>query len=92
MATKLDCYPANHPVAIALVGIAYALRHGADLLCAMAEYAESVGVRAYSDEFDEAAELAGVPYCRALDLYVDRDTKRKADALHFSRAHLALAA
>lgn len=92
MATKLACYPANHPVAVALFGIAYALRHSADLLSALAEYAESVGVRAYSDEFDEAAELAGLQYCRALDLYVDRETKRKADALHFSCAHLAFAA
>ncbi|MGD3045313.1 hypothetical protein WMO33_08250 [Xanthomonas oryzae pv. oryzicola] len=47
------------------------------------------GVAVGSEEFDEAAKLAGQPYCRALDLYVDRETKRRADALGSGMAHLA---
>jgi hypothetical protein len=33
--------------------------------------------------------LAGQPHCRALDLYVDRESKRRADALGSGMAHLA---
>ncbi len=33
--------------------------------------------------------LAGQPYCRALDLYVDRESERRADALGLGMAHLA---
>lgn len=89
MTTKLPAYPARHPVAVALSGMALALRSGADLLDALVDRAASVGVAPYSDEFDEAARLAGMPYCRQLDLYVDRATKCKADALPFHLAHLA---
>lgn len=86
---KLPTYPADHPVAIALAGMAHAARLGCDLLDALAQQAERVGVRAYSDYFDDAARLAGLPYCRSLDLYVDRATKRRADALPIDKAHLA---
>jgi hypothetical protein len=89
MATKLPAYPARHPVAIALAGMARAARLGCDLLDALAYQAERAGVAPYSDDFDEAAALAGTPYCRALDLYVDRETKRRADFLGSERAHLA---
>ncbi|MDX1297206.1 MAG: hypothetical protein R3260_03050 [Pseudomonas sp.] len=91
MTTKLLAYPARHPVAIALSGMALALRTGANLLDTLADRASSVGVAPYSDDFDEAAALAGMPYCRALDLYVDKSTKRRADELGFERAHLAFA-
>ena len=87
--TKQPTYEARHPVAVALAGLAVALRSGCDLLDALAEQAASVGVKPYSDEFDEAAALAGVPYSRPLDLYVDRETKRRADALPYDRLHLA---
>ena len=30
-----------------------------------------------------------MPYSRPLDLYVDRETKRRADALPYDRLHLA---
>lgn len=90
MTTKLPIYPINHPVAIALAAICDTLSSGVQLLDTLAESARSVGVTPYSDDFDEAAALAGVPYCRALDLYVDRPTKRRADELGFTRAHLAL--
>ncbi|AVJ32384.1 hypothetical protein CLM74_06125 [Stenotrophomonas sp. MYb57] len=83
-------YAADHPVAIALTGVAVALRTGGDLLDALAEQAEAAGVRPYSDYFDDAARLAGIPYCRALDLYVDRETKHRADRLGYGQAHLAL--
>jgi hypothetical protein len=32
----------------------------------------------------------GLVYCRALDLYVDAQTKARAEALHFTEAHHAL--
>ena len=89
MATKLESYPEDHPFAIALCGIVRALRSEGTLIDVLADQAERVGVRFGSEAFDEAAEIAGQPYCRALDLYVDRDTKRRADSLHFSEAHLA---
>jgi len=88
MTTKLPIYPARHPVAVALTGIVLALRTGRDLLDTLADRASSVGVAPFSGDFDEAAALAGLPYCRALDLYVDRETKRRADELGFERAHL----
>ena len=89
--SKLPTYPAAHPVAIALAGMARAMRSGADLLDSLAHQAERAGVKFGSEPFDDAAELAGLPYCRPLDLYVDRQTKHKADALPFDRAHLAFA-
>lgn len=90
MEAKLGVYPADHPVAIALVSMARALRFREGLLDALESCARSVGVRFGSETFDEAAALAGLPYCRQLDLYVDRETKRRADALPFSEAHRAL--
>lgn len=87
---KLAHYSADHPVAIALSGLVGALCTGRDLLASLAERAEAAGVRPYSDYFDDAARLAGMPYCRALDLYVDRATKRRADRLGYHQAHLAL--
>lgn len=83
-------YSIDHPVAIALTGMVCALRTGRDLLASLAERAEAAGVRPYSDYFDDAARLAGMPYCRALDLYVDRATKRRAGRLGYHQAHLAL--
>lgn len=87
---KLAHYSIDHPVAIALSGMVGALRTGDDLLASLAERAEAAGVRPYSEYFDDAARLAGMPYCRALDLYVDRATKRRADRLGYGQAHLAL--
>jgi hypothetical protein len=34
----------------------------------------------------------GTVYCRVLDLYVDPQTKARAEALHFTQAHRALCA
>lgn len=76
---KQPIYGARHPVAVALGGLARALRSGADLLDALAEQAASVGVKPYSDEFDEAAALAGMPYSRAWDAYLDRGTWAEAE-------------
>jgi hypothetical protein len=59
--------------------MARALRSGADLLDSLAEQASSVGVKPFSDEFDEAAALAGMPYSRAWDAYLDRDTWAEAE-------------
>lgn len=90
MATKLLVYPAHHPVTLAIAGIVAALFAGGEIFQALAEEAARVDVAIGSEPFNEAAELAGVPYCRVLDLYVDRATKRRADGLHFTEAHLAL--
>ena len=81
---KQPIYGARHPVAVALGGLARALRSGADLLDALAEQAASVGVKPYSDEFDEAAALAGMPYSRAWDAYLDRDTWAEAERQPFA--------
>ena len=81
---KQPIYGARHPVAVALGGLARALRSGADLLDALAEQAGGVGVKPYSDEFDEAAALAGMPYSRAWDAYLDRDTWAEAERQPFA--------
>jgi hypothetical protein len=56
---------------------------------ALDEHARAAGVAAGSEPYDEAAELAGFPYCRALDLYVPRATRDRIARVHFSEAHLA---
>jgi len=89
MTHKQQVYELQHPVAIALVGIFRTIRTGTNLLDALVEQAALVGVPFGTAPFDEAAELVGLPYCRQLDLYVDRATKRRADALPFNLAHLA---
>lgn len=89
--TKLPAYPASHPVAIALAAIGHAITAGIGVVRALDEQARDAGVMPGSDAYDDAAELAGFPYCRALDLYVDRSTRDRANKLHFTEAHLALA-
>ena len=79
----------TNPAAIARAGQDRAERLGCGLLDALDACAKQAGVHPLSDEFDVAARLAGLPYCRALDLYVDVETKRRADELGFARAHLA---
>jgi hypothetical protein len=82
-----------HPLApaVALAAIHLSLRTGRDLFASLTEQARRLGVASDSEGFDDAAELIGVPYCRALDLYVDRSTRDRAEALHFTEAHMALA-
>lgn len=84
---KLDHYPPQHPVALALTGMARALRTGADLLEALAEQATRVGVAPFSPEFDEAAALAGMPYSRAWDAYLDRETWALAERQPLAHIH-----
>lgn len=55
--TKQPTYEARHPVAVALAGLAVALRTGADILDVLAEQARSVGVEPWSPDFDDAARL-----------------------------------
>lgn len=81
--------PAN-PTAVAHAVIALAERSG-NLAHALVTCAKRAGIRSDSYEFDEVARLAGLPYCRVLDLYVDPETKRKAEKLGFAQAHRALA-
>ena len=63
---------------------------GRELIETLADTAERVGVPFGSERFDEAAAMAGIPYCRSLDLYLDRQTQNEADALPFHLAHMAL--
>lgn len=65
-------------------------RKGYALFGALVACAEAAGIKPDSDEFDAAAALVGLPYCRALDLYVDPKTKRRAEELGFAQAHRAL--
>lgn len=85
--SKLEAYPASHPAALALGGLAHALRSGRDLLQALAEQAECVGVEPYGPAFDEAAALAGMPYSRAWDAYLDRQTWAEAERLPLAHVH-----
>src|SRR5690606_35079251 len=73
-------YPADHPAIIALVAMATAVYFRVSLLEALAERAARFGIAFGSQRFDQVAEAAGMPYCRALDLYVDRQTKARAEA------------
>lgn len=91
MAThKLPVYPADHPVALALRAMFSAMSTGNNLLDTLADTAERLGVPFGSERFDEAAAMAGIPYSRSLDLYLDRQTQREAEALPFHLAHMAL--
>ena len=74
---------------LALAALVAAIQHRCDPFPELEAAAARNGVAVGSEEFDEAAALAGQPYCRALDLYVDRETKRRADALPYDRLHLA---
>ena len=78
---KLPLYPANHPVALALVVLAKAMHFKCDPFPLLEVEAKAAGLPPDSDAFDEAAELIGSPYCRELDLYLDRATQRKAQEL-----------
>ena len=78
-----------HPAMLALAALVAAIQHGGDPFPELEAAAARNGVAVGSEEFDEAAALAGQPYCRALDLYVDRETKRRADQLGTCMAHLA---
>lgn len=89
MTDRRSHYSQRHPVALALAALVAALRRGGDPFPELEAAAVGCGVAVGSEEFDEAAALAGQPYCRALDLYVDRETKRRADRLGPGMAHLA---
>lgn len=84
---KQPAYEASHPVAVALGGMVRALRSGAVLLEALAEQARLVGVAPFSPEFDEAAALAGMPYSRAWDAYLDRETWAQAERQPLAHIH-----
>jgi hypothetical protein len=82
---------ATNPADVARAVAAFADRAGCNLAHALIICAKQAGIRSDSYEFDEVARLAGLPYCRILDLYVDPETKRKAENLGFAQAHRALA-
>lgn len=74
---------------LALAALVVAIQHRCEPFPELEAVAARNCVAVGSEEFDEAAALAGQPYCRALDLYVDRETKRRADALGLGMEHLA---
>lgn len=74
---------------LALAALVAAIQQRCDTFPELEAAAARNGVAVGSEEFDEAAALAGQPYCRALDLYVDRETKCRADSLGAGMAHLA---
>lgn len=85
--TDLPIYPADHPVAIALRAMYRSIATGGDLLDALVEQATNVGVRPFSDEFDKAASLAGIPYSRAWDAYLDRKSWAEAERQPLAHMH-----
>ena len=85
--TKQPTYEARHPVAVALAGLARALRSGADILDGLAEQASCVGVEPWSADFDDAARLLGYHYTRAWDAYVSREDLALAERLPLSHLH-----
>jgi hypothetical protein len=85
--TKLSA----NPNTVARAAVALAQSHTCSLAQALVTCTKEAGIRSDSYEFDEVARLAGLPYCGALDLYVDLETKRKAEELGFVHAHRALA-
>ncbi len=85
--TKQPTYEARHPVAVALAGLAVALRTGADILDVLAEQARSVGVEPWSPDFDDAARLLGYHYSRAWDAYVSREDLAVAERHPFAHMH-----
>ncbi|MBG4701569.1 hypothetical protein I5F65_08015 [Pseudomonas aeruginosa] len=84
---KQPIYEARHPVAIALAGLARAMRSGADILDGLAEQARSVGVAPWSPDFDDAARLLDYHYSRAWDAYVSREDLTLAERHPLAHAH-----
>ncbi|WP_241900816.1 hypothetical protein [Stenotrophomonas maltophilia] len=89
MTDRYAHYSPSHPAMMALAALVAAMRYRCDLFPELEAVAARNGVVVGSEEFDKAAALTGQPYCRALDLYVDRETKRRAEALGAGMAHLA---
>ena len=84
---KLPLYPADHPVVLALRAMCGTLANGGNLLDTLVETANSAGVKPFSDEFDEAAAMAGLPYSRAWDAYLDRETWVLAESRPLAHVH-----
>lgn len=84
---KQPAYEASHPVAVALAGMARAVRHGCDLLDALAEQARDAGVTPWSDDFDQVAALVGYHYSRAWDAYVSREDLATAERHPLAHVH-----
>lgn len=81
--------PTAAAVALALGAIGRAITRGMEPVRALDEQARAEGVAPGSERYDDAAEMIGFPYCRALDLYLPRDARDRAAKVHFSQAHLA---
>lgn len=92
MTTERRTPSPDEPVLLMLGAAAVAIAFRMPFFEALTERARRYGIAPGSERFDQAAEAAGMPYCRALDLYVDHETKARAEALHFTEAHRALTA
>ena len=84
---KLTVYPARHPVALALRALLTTLDTRGDLLEVLVATAERAGVMPFSDEFDQVAAIAGIPYSRAWDAYLDRKTWALAESRPLAHVH-----
>lgn len=68
----------DHPSVIALLALVVALRDQTSIFASLCWSARYAGVPYGSERFDEAAEKAGLPYSRALDLYCTRKMRDEA--------------
>lgn len=68
----------DHPSLVALLALVSALQHRTSLFESLCRSAHNAGVPYGSKRFDEAAEKAGLPYSRVLDLYCTRKMRDEA--------------
>lgn len=85
------CYPEGHPFTLAITAFALVLMGEGSRFAALAQLAKEAKVTIGSDEFDEAAEILGVPYCDKLDLYVPMAVRDRAERLPRHRITSAFA-
>lgn len=57
------------------------------LLDALVDTATGAGVKPFSDEFDKAAAMAGLPYSRTWDAYLNRETWALAESRPLAHMH-----
>jgi len=82
----------THPVVMALCAAARLACWPSlgGIIPALSVHAKTLGLRPGSEEFDRAAAVVGLPYCKVLDLYVPPEVKQRAESLHWTEAYRAL--
>lgn len=71
---KLEHYPSNHPVTLALNSFALAVNEGRDVFAAIQQETARAGIPFGGEKFDETAKLLDYWYLPLWDVYVDRRT------------------